>query len=158
MLMRFRLATPDNIEDLVRMRWASSVEDRAELGQLAGEAYGVFAQACRSFLRKAVGDPKWAVWVVDLDGQIVSHNYVQLVEKIPRPGRAVSTYAYMTGVYTSPAHRSRGVGRRLLRQAYAWARRSGAEFVIVWPSSRAVAFYAREGFVPVREPMELPLR
>lgn len=31
---------------------------------------------------------RWRIWVAEVDGQIVAHMFVQLVEKVPRPHRS----------------------------------------------------------------------
>jgi GNAT superfamily N-acetyltransferase len=89
------------------------------------------------------------------DGLIVSHNYIELIEKVPRPGRVTHPFAYMTNVYTMPACRSQGIGSRLLERIREWAEERQYEFIIVWPSEEGRDFYARKGYRVCNDPMEL---
>jgi len=150
----FREAGPADVDGLVRLRWEMSLEQQGR----PAEAFDSFSERCGSFLRETLAGGKWGVWVAEVDGNLVAHIYVQLIDKVPRPGRAVNKYAYMTAVYTSPRFRGEGIGGELLRRACAWAEGAGAEFIIVWPAERAVDFYSRAGFVPSSEPMERELR
>lgn len=84
------------------------------------------------------------------------------------PTRAL---AYLTGVFTRPAFRDRGVGSELSRAVIDRARESQLHLLPVWPSQRSVPFYGaqrrrapegarpqkREGFVPSPEALELVL-
>ncbi len=146
----FREAGPADIDALIRLRWEMSLEQQGQ----PTETFDGFAQRCGSFLREALASGKWGVWVAEVDGSLVAHIYIQLIDKVPRPGRVANKYAYMTAVYTSPRFRGKGIGGELLQRACAWAERAGAEFTIVWPAERAVDFYARAGFVRTTEPME----
>ncbi|WP_338080684.1 GNAT family N-acetyltransferase [Cohnella luojiensis] len=50
--------------------------------------------------------------VAETNGVIASRIYIQLIDKVPRPGRVTYPFAYMTNVYTDPDYRSRGIGVR----------------------------------------------
>jgi GNAT superfamily N-acetyltransferase len=150
--MRYRLATRDDVPVLAQMRW----EFRAEEAGPAGGTRLEFIEACSAFLSRALATDRWAIWVAEEEGQIVSHITLQVIEKVPKPGRLRNVYAYMTNVYTRPAFRNQGIGGRLLQEACRWAESAGMEFIIVWPSEEALSFYTRQGFRPVREALELP--
>jgi ribosomal protein S18 acetylase RimI-like enzyme len=60
------------------------------------------------------------------------------------PGRA-----YLSGVWIDPAHRRRGMGRTLVREACAWAAGKGADHLKLWvddPNPAGAEFYRRLGF------------
>ncbi len=88
-------------------------------------------------------------------GEIVSHVFIHLVEKVPKPGDLDGKWGYVTNVYTRPAFRGRGIGSELMRNVTNWAREIGLELLIVWPSRESVPFYERAGFSPSDEIMEL---
>lgn len=101
---------------------------------------------CREFLIEAISAGRWDIWVAEVGGQLVSHVYVALIDKVPRPVRENRRIAYMTNVYTRPSHRGSGVGGRLVQQAQEAARRADVELVIVWPSAESIGFYKSHGF------------
>lgn len=55
-------------------------------------------------------------------------------------------WGYVTNVYVAPAYRNQGLGAKLMRHVQAWARAKALEFLILWPSERAIPFYQRAGF------------
>jgi GNAT superfamily N-acetyltransferase len=151
-VLDYRLATIDDVSELVGMRWDYNTGGSAR----AGDGYESFRRACALFLREGLGSGRWAVWVaVDDNNQIVSNIHLQIVEKVPKPGRLRNVFVYMTNVYTRPEWRGRGVGTRLLSEACAWSRENDLDFILVWPSDGAVAFYSRQGFRPVQGAMDL---
>lgn len=84
----------------------------------------------------------------------MSHIFIELIQKVPRPGRTTYPFAYMTNVYTVPDYRNKGVGEKLLTSVNNWIKENNYEFVMVWPSDEAVNFYKKNGYVHCTEPME----
>jgi GNAT superfamily N-acetyltransferase len=76
------------------------------------------------------------VWVAELDGAILSHVFVGVIEKIPRPTPDHKTIGYLTNVYARPEFRDRGIGGRVLDAVTAWARQTDVELLAVWPRAR----------------------
>jgi ribosomal protein S18 acetylase RimI-like enzyme len=73
------------------------------------------------------------------------------VEKVPVPGAKQREWGYVTNAFVDSQRRGQGIGRDLLRFLIAAAESRGLEFLIVWPSDEAVAFYGRAGFRPVSD-------
>jgi GNAT superfamily N-acetyltransferase len=151
--MNIRMATLQDIDQLVLMRWDFTLEHAPDIVAL----YKDFYTECKSFLESAISGGKWFIWVVELDNRVVSHIYIELIDKVPRPGRVTDPFAYMTNVYTLPGYRSQGIGSQLLERIEGWGREKQLEFIMVWPSDEAVPFYARNGYKHCTEPMELTL-
>ncbi|MBA3566230.1 MAG: GNAT family N-acetyltransferase [Actinobacteria bacterium] len=84
---------------------------------------------------------------------MVSHAFIGLVDKIPRPTPEQRWIGYLTNVYTRPAFRSLGLGGLVLESVKTWASEEDVELLIVWPSERSVGFYRRHGFVGDAEPL-----
>lgn len=80
--------------------------------------------------------------------------YIELIEKVPRPGRITRPFAYMTNVYTIPEWRGKGVGGKLLSRINTWVKDNHYEFVIVWPSDEGTEFYKRHGYTQCQDPLE----
>jgi predicted N-acetyltransferase YhbS len=138
-----RRAALADVDELIEMRRDFSFEDEASRSLASGPE---FEAECRAFLIDAISSGKWDIWVAEVGGQIASHVYVALIDKVPRPGRANRRIAYLTNVYTRPTHRAGGIGGRLVREAQEAARQSDVELMIVWPSEESSAFYRRHGF------------
>ncbi|MBU9720127.1 MULTISPECIES: GNAT family N-acetyltransferase [Bacillaceae] len=149
--MNIRLAEEKDIEQLIKMRWDNTIEFDVSK---EGEDYEKFATECYIFLQKALNSSEWFIWIAeDETGEISSHIYVELIHKVPRPGRITKPFAYMTNVYTKPESRNAGVGSELLSSINSWIKVNEYEFVIVWPSEDAENYYRKNGYVHCTEPM-----
>ena len=91
-------------------------------------------------LWKAIQSDIWSIWVAEENGMIVSNIYIELIHKVPRPGRITHPFAYMTNVYTKPDYRGKGIGSKLISKINEWAKENKYEFIIVWPSDEGVDF------------------
>lgn len=150
--MEIRLANQGDIDQLIKMRWDFTLEDYPEMGE--GVGYSSFEKECRGFLESALESGQWFVWIAENKGEIVSHIYVELIHKVPRPGRFTHPFAYMTNVYTVPEYRGKGTGSKLLSRVNEWADEMNFEFIIVWPSDTSIEFYGRNGYTQCTEPLE----
>lgn len=148
-----RLAQTKDIDTLTRMRFDFS---REYDDSISNDAYDEFAGRCSAFLQKAIADDSnWKVWVAEVDGRVVANMFVQIVEKVPRPGvDASSPFGYVTNVYTHPDYRGQGIGSQIHGEIARWAAENRLDFLIVWPSDNSVEFYARNGFARCKEAME----
>jgi GNAT superfamily N-acetyltransferase len=140
-----RAEFPD-IDQLVAMRRDFTFEDEEGLERPEYE------DDCRAFLAAAIERDHWQIWVAAIDGRIVSHVYVALVDKVPRPIREHRRLAYLTNVYTRPEFRGSGIGSRLLEKAQEAAREADVELMLVWPSEDSTDFYRHHGFASSGEP------
>ncbi|MGO4500083.1 N-acetyltransferase family protein [Paenibacillus sp. 2RAB27] len=146
-----RLATLDDVDELVQMRWDFSAEDYG----VSTVSFEEFHQICSEFLIKAIESRDWYIWVAEFENNIVSHMYLQLIDKVPRPGKSRDPYyGYVTNVYTRPAFRSQGIGTEIHIAMEKWSKDNKVEFLILWPSSNSVQFYSRNGFAHCEEAME----
>ncbi|WP_373228908.1 N-acetyltransferase family protein [Cohnella sp.] len=151
--MIIRQASEEDVDALILMRWEFTLEHQPEMK----DDYNLFATECRAFLHQAISGERWHIWLAEVNGVIASHIYIQLIDKVPRPGRITYPFAYMTNIYTDPAYRSRGIGSQLLMRIQEWAVERKFEFIIVWPSEESREFYARNGYILCNDPMELQL-
>ena len=150
-MVSIRLATLEDLDELVQMRWDFSYEDNQD--EVAD--FENFQATCKSFLVEALASGNWYIWVAEAEGMLVSHMYLQLIHKVPRPGKSPDPcFGYVTNVYTRPAFRGQGIGSRLQHSMESWSKQHELEFLIVWPSSTSVDFYERNGFSLCDEAME----
>jgi GNAT superfamily N-acetyltransferase len=151
--MEIRLARNEDIDSLIKMRWDFTIEHDTN-GKVREEYYDQFNQKCREFLIEAMDNNNWHIWVVEQDKKVVSHIFIELVHKVPRPGRTTYPFAYMTNVYTLPEYRGIGIGSKLITKVNEWVKEQNYEFIIVWPSDESIEFYQRNGYSHCKEPME----
>ncbi|MBA2424266.1 MAG: GNAT family N-acetyltransferase [Actinobacteria bacterium] len=143
-----RRATEGDVATLSRLRREFTLEDRPIPSPRED-----FDAAFEEIVATGLNDGRWTVWVADVDGEIVSHAFIGLVDKIPRPTPEQRWIGYLTNVYTRPAFRSLGLGGLVLESVKTWASEEDVELLIVWPSERSVGFYRRHGFVGDAEPL-----
>lgn len=62
--MNIRLATAEDIEQLIRMRWDFTLEDYPEMVQNAN-GYTSFEKECREFLVQAIAGERWHIWIAE---------------------------------------------------------------------------------------------
>ncbi|MDQ0208839.1 GNAT family N-acetyltransferase [Alkalicoccobacillus murimartini] len=149
--MKSRFAEFNDIKQLIRMRWDFTTEyDTSK----TNESFNDFEKECQTFLEDALKSDQWFIWVAEDNGKIISHIYIELIQKVPRPGRTTYPFAFMTNVYTIPEYRSKGIGSELLKSINKWIKENHYEFVIVWPSEDSINFYSNNGYVHCTEPME----
>jgi len=150
-----RLAVEPDFPHLAQMRWDFRTETEPAEGALPEDK---FTAAFINFLRQGQASGKWAFWIAEEDGLIIAQAFVQRIQKVPTPWLIQREIGYVTNVFTYPAYRSQGVGARLMEHVQEWARQQNLEMLILWPSQRAVSFYARCGFTHPSRLMEYQLR
>jgi GNAT superfamily N-acetyltransferase len=143
-----RRATVADVPTLAALRRAWTLED-----ERPGELRDDFEDAFTTLVADGIAAGRWVVWVGEVDGEIASHAFVAVVEKIPRPVAGFATLGYLTNVYTRPEHRGHGLGGRVLGAVIDWARDAGLELLVVWPSEASIPVYERHGFADRGEPL-----
>jgi GNAT superfamily N-acetyltransferase len=148
-----RMAKLADGRELARLRWDFSPDEVAS----SGHTFTEFEAAFRESWANAVASGNWTVWVAEMGGHLVSTVWVQVIHKVPRPGRfgGQNRYGYVTNVYTVPGLQGRGIGSEVLRAVLHWAHAEELEFLVVWPSPESVSFYERHGFRPSPDALEL---
>ena len=148
-----RQATWDDAAELARMRWDFSPDEVA----LAEQTFSEWSVEFARFFASALAGGQWTVWVAEAGSRLIANIWVYRVPKVPRPGKFGKAWGYVTNVYADPAIRGAGIGSALMQNVIAWAQEQGLELLLVWPSEESRSFYARAGFAPSTENMELPL-
>ncbi len=92
--------------------------------------------------------PQSEFMVAEVDGSVLGFAVV---------GAALHT-GYLQRIAVDPAHQGRGIGRALLRQSMAWARRAGARSMLLntqLDNDRAAVLYQSEGFIRLPDRLTL---
>jgi GNAT superfamily N-acetyltransferase len=143
-----REATLADAPTLTRQRWSMF----AELGDAtAGERADIEAAIGR-YLAEAMPAGSFRAWLVEADGAPVAGGGVQLRPLVPRPGYTRGEpEAIVLSVWTDPAHRRRGLARRVVAAILEWCRANGVGRVCLHASVDGRALYEELGFRSTNE-------
>jgi GNAT superfamily N-acetyltransferase len=121
-------------------------EFRASMGE-PEETEAAFVERASPWMRDRLFEGSaWRCWVVEVDGQIAGHIWLQLIEKIPNPVVELEKHGYITNAYVRESARGQGLGHRLMEAAMACCRDERVDSVILWPTQRSRTLYAQYGF------------
>ncbi|GAB4334765.1 MAG: hypothetical protein Kow0010_21970 [Dehalococcoidia bacterium] len=145
-----RLATPADARVLARLRYEFRTSVRSP-----AEDETSFLGRCTRWMEERLrpGSP-WRCWVVEREGAIVGHLWLQRIEKIPNPVTEREYHGYITNVYVQPQARNAGAGAALMAAAMAWSEEHGIDSIILWPTERSRTLYGRFGFAVRDDLME----
>jgi predicted N-acetyltransferase YhbS len=135
---------------MVKVRPATG-PDAAAIAALSGQlGYPLDEATAQERFAAIDGDPRHLVLVAQDDSGAV----VGWIHVMPKIMLLVSEVCEIGGLVVDENHRSAGVGRSLVAEAEAWARRSGYRELTVRSDTRRSAahgFYPAQGFVAVKE-------
>ena len=151
--MEIRLAQKGDLPHLAQMRWEYWVEGGSDPAKQDENTFVTgFIERLEAQLNR-----NWYVWCALEDGVILSHVYIQRIEKVPKPSAPEDAFGYATNVYTRPQYRNCGIGSELMKHVKVWAQELDLEFVILWPSQESMRFWRRMGFAD-DDPQVLEIR
>ncbi|MFF2753103.1 GNAT family N-acetyltransferase [Psychrobacillus sp. NPDC058041] len=151
--MIIRLADSKDINQLIQMRLDFTLESNQNI-VFSESDFISFKLECENFLEKALNSENWFIWIAEENSNILSHIYIELIQKVPRPGRKTHPFAFMTNVYTVKDFRNKGIGSKLITTINKWVESEKYEFIIVWSSDDSIEYYKRNGYMHCKEPME----
>lgn len=144
-----RSATLDDIPELARLRWQLYTEREPH-----DESFEAYAERFTAFARDGLARDDWRVWCAEEDGHLVAAMWLQIVPRVPAPGRGdPRPNGYLTNMYVEPTHRSQGLGSRMLQELDTHCETGGFELVLAFPAPDAYAFYERNGFTRPPDPV-----
>lgn len=151
--MKYRLAVKTDLNQLAQMRWENWVECGSDPAKQNEEEFVTgFVEDFTARLNK-----NWYVWCAVEDATILSHIYIQRIQKVPKPSAPADGFGYVSNVYTRPLHRSTGIGSELMKHVKAWAQEFDLEFLVLWPSDASIPFWRRIDF-SVDDPLVFEIR
>ena len=137
-----RQATLEDLDLLVRHRrsmWNAIAEiPKADLDS-ADRIY-------RRWARTQMKSNRFAGFIVDVGGEPVASGCLWLMHVQPRPNWKGTTAAYLLSMFTEPAHRGRGHGARIVREAIRFAKARGIPVMLLHASAFGEPIYTRLGF------------
>ncbi|HTS00522.1 MAG TPA: GNAT family N-acetyltransferase [Bacteroidota bacterium] len=151
---RFRDAGAADIETILDQRRLMFID----MGYPADGFLDDTLAASREFFSSWMADGRYRAWLVESPGgEVVGGGGVLVTAHLPSPRDPNPRRPLIVNVYTAPAHRRRGLARRLLDIMLAWCRSQGFGSVTLYASSDGKPLYEAAGFVPTNE-MRLMLR
>src|ERR1051325_11312916 len=139
-----RRATVDDVTNLARFRYAFRSRRHA-----ATEEENEFLTRCVAWMRPRLhAESRWRVWLLEENGTPIGNLWVQIIEKIPNPGKESELHAYVSNVFVLPEYRNTGGGGMLLDAALAECRVFHVDTMFLWPSDESRPLYQRHGFAP----------
>ncbi len=143
-----REATIADLDTLVAHRIAMFTE--------MGTAFDapVVGQLFREWLLKMMPAGGYRAWVcVTPAGDIVAGAGITVLAWPPGPSSRSGDIAFVYNVYTEPAHRTRGLARRLMETIHAWCAAHGVGAVALNAAPAARHLYESQGYRPAPSPM-----
>jgi GNAT superfamily N-acetyltransferase len=112
------------------------------------------AQAFRAWLARVMPAGTYRAWVIETEGgEIVSGGGITIIPWPPGPRYLGDRLAFVYNVYTEPAHRGRGLGRRIMAAIHDWCRAEGVTSVALNASASGRPLYDALGYAVTPSPM-----
>ncbi|HEX8150316.1 MAG TPA: GNAT family N-acetyltransferase [Pyrinomonadaceae bacterium] len=151
-MYRIRLATLDDVDELIRLRH----DFLEEVGSLkAGADGGELCAAMRDYMVRKMPSGHFLAWVAESEGAIVATSGVTIFERPPNGANPSGLEAYLSNMYTLPAWRGRGAGTALVTTIVAHMKATRVRRIWLHATEQGRHVYAKAGFVPGETDMEL---
>lgn len=151
--MQYRLAVESDFRQLASLylMYAGEESDLPKGGEKA------LLDRWHAFFEDHIGTD-YVCWVAEEAGNIVSHVYIGMLEKMPLPGAGRDWIGYVANVFTLPAYRNHGIAAELMDTVQDWARTNSFEILFVLPGEQSVPFFERQAFTDNNRFMEYAFR
>lgn len=146
MEVTYRMATAEDAEALARLRLELLLEEHAE-DHVDADAY--VAAHVRQ-IQPELARGTHCSWLAEVDGEPVASVVLTWSVSPPHFDRSERKRGFVSSVYTRPAYRRQGIGRRLMLLLVEHARREHVTVLVLWPSEMGEPFYESLGFQPSR--------
>jgi GNAT superfamily N-acetyltransferase len=144
---RLREATTDDVDTLVGHR-VGMFTDMG--GQIDIPSVGA---AFREWVLDAMARGVYRAWVVESGETIVAGGGITILPWPPGPRYLGGRIAFVYNVYTQPAHRRRGLARRLMETIHGWCRENGIGVIGLNASDEGRPLYEALGYQPAANPL-----
>jgi GNAT superfamily N-acetyltransferase len=123
-----------------------------EMTHLPAAEMASFEREALPIIAEAIQGKTYRPWFVeDTWGNIVAGGGIQLRPLLPRPECRRAPEAIILNMYVQPAHRRRGLARRLLEAMLDWCRSQNIVRIVLHPSDQGRPLYESIGFQPTGE-------
>jgi len=145
---RVRAATLADADVLVRQRVAMFTDMRVTLDAAALDA------RFRAWLAETMPAGIYRAWLAETaGGDAAAGGGITIIPWPPGPQYAGDRLAFVYNVYTEPAHRRRGLARRIMEVIHHWCRDAGITSVALNASRDGKPLYESMGYAESPSPM-----
>lgn len=152
MSIEIRRAGIDDLEQLMEWRLETM---RAVFDLPAGADTKEQEIANREYYRSALPSGEHIACFAADCAQIIGCGGLCLYREMPSPENPSGRCAFLMNIYTRPAFRGQGTGRKIVDWLVGQAKRQGITKIYLNAAPRARPLYARAGFVDMQGYMEL---
>lgn len=145
--MGLRRATPEDIDDLVRLRGVM-------FDAMGVDSSGEWRAECAEVLRRCLADGTMAAFVVAEGGRVVSCGVGMLAQRLPGPKTRGGRYGYVQSMATDVHARRRGHAHAVFGALLEWFEENGATSIGLHATEEGARVYRSFGF---SEPRHLEL-
>jgi GNAT superfamily N-acetyltransferase len=122
------------------------------------EKTGPLARAFRAWLEQAMAEGSYVAWLVEASNpgegvEIVSGGGATLIPWPPGPRYLGMRLAFVYNVYTEPAHRGRGLARKVMAAIHDFCRAEGIGSIALNASTVGRPLYESLGYRVTESPM-----
>ncbi len=142
-----RPATLADLADVVRLR-RRMFESMGVTDTAALDAADV---ACVDYFAQAIPVGIYRGWVVEAAGRVVASAGYVIDRHPPGPGNLTGRIGYIMNLYVEPAHRRRGLARRLMETILDHLRAEGVGVLALHATEMGRPLYERLGFAASNE-------
>ena len=114
------------------------------------QAVGV-DEAYSAWLHARLVQEQYIGWLATADEVVVAGAGIELSEQMPHPATLTTTRAHIVNVYVEPAHRRRGLARKLVHTVLMWCQHQNVRVITLQASDEGRPLYESLGFKPTRE-------
>jgi GNAT superfamily N-acetyltransferase len=122
-----------------------------EMGHLPEAEMVSFEREAVPIIEAAIRGGTYRPWLAETADDIVAGGGLQLRPLLPRPESRQAPEAIILNMYVQPAHRRRGLARRLLEVMLDWCRSQNIVRIVLHPSDQGRPLYESMGFQPTGE-------
>lgn len=114
----------------------------------------VLDPAFRAWLGEMMPAGTYRAWLAEaVDGEVASGGGTTILPWPPGPRYASDRLAFVYNVYTEPAHRRRGLARRIMDTIHTWCRDEGITSMALNASRDGKSLYESMGYAESSSPM-----
>ena len=145
---RLRPATLDDADVLVHHRVAMFTDMGVPLDEASLD------RAFRSWLGRVMPEGTYRGWLAETEaGEIVAGGAMTIIPWPPGPRYLGDRLGFVYNVYTEPAHRGRGLARRIMTEMHDWCRGEGITSLALNASEAGARLYTSMGYIATTNPM-----
>jgi 3-phosphoshikimate 1-carboxyvinyltransferase len=154
-----RRARPDDYDGLCALMREANALHSQRRPRIFQQPAGVIWE--REVVLGLMQDENVALFVAEAEGRLLGFVHVLMKDPLPIPVMVPRRYALVQTIAVTPEARRRGVGRRLMDEAHAWAEARDAasvELIVFEFNESAMAFYRDLGYETLSRRLSKDLR